>query len=425
MADFNFTLKRGVGGADTLYPKTTWTQVADKPATFTPTAHTLTSHSDVTITSPSTGQVLKYNGTAWVNGTDVAGTGDVVGAASSTEGDIVTFSGTTGKVIQGTGLTVTEIVNAISEKADIVHNHAATAITSGTISTARLGSGTASSSTFLRGDNTWVTPAGTGDVVGPASSVTARIATFNGTTGKLIQDSGTLISGLATSTHSHHLLTSTGTFSGSPATIASGDRLVIVDSSDSSRISHASLSFGTATSSFLANNGTFQRLTYESRLGSNINTAVNTTAVLVFSFTLPAGEYEFESVGFINKNNSTSTRQYQVIFSCDSTTGYSNILAYAQFSPNTAVTQDTGNAMNLSHSTLITTVTAAITGTAGSLFAGTNTQTQVLSMPYRVVGRIELTAQRTFRMHIRQTAGTSTDTVGVSSGSYMRVYKFE
>jgi hypothetical protein len=129
MADFNFTLKRGVNGADTLYPKTTWTQVADKPATFTPTAHTLTSHSDVTITSPTTGQVLKYNGTAWVNGTDVAGTGDVVGAASSTEGDIVTFSGTTGKVIQGTGLTVTEIVNAIGEKADITHNHAIANVT--------------------------------------------------------------------------------------------------------------------------------------------------------------------------------------------------------------------------------------------------------------------------------------------------------
>lgn len=35
--------------------------------------------------------------------------------------------------------------------------------------------------------------AGTGDVVGPASAVANRIATFNGTTGKLIQDSGQLI----------------------------------------------------------------------------------------------------------------------------------------------------------------------------------------------------------------------------------------
>jgi hypothetical protein len=38
--------------------------------------------------------------------------------------------------------------------------------------------------------------AGTGDVVGPASSVNDRIVTFNGITGKLVKDSGTLLSGL-------------------------------------------------------------------------------------------------------------------------------------------------------------------------------------------------------------------------------------
>ena len=37
-----------------------------------------------------------------------------------------------------------------------------------------------------------------GDVVGPASSVSGNLATFNGVTGKLIQDSGTAISSLAT-----------------------------------------------------------------------------------------------------------------------------------------------------------------------------------------------------------------------------------
>lgn len=42
----------------------------------------------------------------------------------------------------------------------------------------------------------WVTPAGGGDVVGPASAVDDRIATFDGTTGKLIQDGGKTIADL-------------------------------------------------------------------------------------------------------------------------------------------------------------------------------------------------------------------------------------
>lgn len=39
-----------------------------------------------------------------------------------------------------------------------VHTHAASDVTSGTMATARLGSGTANSSTFLRGDQSWASP---------------------------------------------------------------------------------------------------------------------------------------------------------------------------------------------------------------------------------------------------------------------------
>ena len=42
----------------------------------------------------------------------------------------------------------------------------------------------------------WATPAGGGDVVGPASSVADRIAVYDGTTGKLLKDGGKTISDL-------------------------------------------------------------------------------------------------------------------------------------------------------------------------------------------------------------------------------------
>ena len=55
------------------------------------------------------------------------------------------------------------------------HTHAATDITSGTVATARLGSGTASSTTFLRGDNTWATPASGGGTYSAATLYVKRI----------------------------------------------------------------------------------------------------------------------------------------------------------------------------------------------------------------------------------------------------------
>ena len=53
----------------------------------------------------------------------------------------------------------------LATKANTSHTHAAGDITSGTISTARLGSGTANNTTFLRGDNTWSSPSGEEDQI--------------------------------------------------------------------------------------------------------------------------------------------------------------------------------------------------------------------------------------------------------------------
>ena len=59
---------------------------------------------------------------------------------------------------------VTGLQTALDGKAASSHDHAASAITSGTVDTARLGSGTADSTKFLRGDQTWASPAGGGSV---------------------------------------------------------------------------------------------------------------------------------------------------------------------------------------------------------------------------------------------------------------------
>jgi hypothetical protein len=49
--------------------------------------------------------------------------------------------------------------------------------------------------TFLRGDGTWVAPGGGGDVTGPASSTTDAVAVFSSATGKVIRNSSAIYDG--------------------------------------------------------------------------------------------------------------------------------------------------------------------------------------------------------------------------------------
>ena len=75
---------------------------------------------------------------------------------------------------------VTNLVSDLAGKAAASHTHAASDIASGTVATARLGSGTANSSSFLRGDQTWAAP-GAGEAFPVGAVFIAVVSTNPGT----------------------------------------------------------------------------------------------------------------------------------------------------------------------------------------------------------------------------------------------------
>lgn len=85
---------------------------------------------------------------------------------SHTGEDIVDGSIVNADIGAAAAIAQSKIANLTSDlagKAPTSHVHSGADITSGTVGSARLGTGTADSSTFLRGDGTWATPSGIAD----------------------------------------------------------------------------------------------------------------------------------------------------------------------------------------------------------------------------------------------------------------------
>lgn len=145
------------------------------------TSHTHTVGNIVASGTPSSSTFLRGDG-SWQ--AVPAGTGTVT-SVNITPGTGVTASG--GPVTSSGSITVGLSANlqawsalATSAKANTSHTHAAADITSGVLSTARLGSGTANSTKYLRGDGTWQTLNATGTVTSVAVSGGSTGMSFGG-----------------------------------------------------------------------------------------------------------------------------------------------------------------------------------------------------------------------------------------------------
>jgi hypothetical protein len=91
-----------------------------------PTVSNISSLTDVTITSPANGQVLKYNGTAWVNGIDNVGDSltldnltDVVITGTPTNGQVLKYDTATSKWVNETDATGDGGTSALDDLTDV------------------------------------------------------------------------------------------------------------------------------------------------------------------------------------------------------------------------------------------------------------------------------------------------------------------